>query len=144
MMTCSSPRRQDSRPHLDWADLSNQDLETWDFSRYRVFSKHHKYSPRILSCDGDVAFELACCMTLSSLGVVGTSFRGGIRSLIASNPLASAKDVILWLGEKPCRAFFSEDFPPESAPSGRAPVGVNPFNCSTDSDSSLQTLIDSG
>lgn len=31
----------------------------------------------------------------------------------------------------------SDDFPPDKAPNGKAPVGVNPFNCSTDSDSSL-------
>ena len=29
-------------------------------------------------------------------------------------------------------------FPPDRAPSGRAPVGVNPFNCRTCSDSSLE------
>lgn len=34
----------------------------------------------------------------------GVSLRGGIRSLIASRPLASANDVILWLGENPCSA----------------------------------------
>jgi hypothetical protein len=28
--------------------------------------------------------------------------------------------------------------PPDRAPSGSAPVGVRPFSCSTDSDSSLQ------
>ena len=32
-----------------------------------------------------------------------------------------------------------EVFPPERAPSGRAPVGVSPFNCNTCSDSSLHT-----
>lgn len=95
-----------------------------------------------MSADGDGALELACCRTLSSLGVVGTSFRGGIRSLIASSPLASANDVILWFDEKPCSAFFSDDLPPESAPNGRAPVGVNPFSCNTDSDSSLKGHID--
>jgi len=34
----------------------------------------------------------------------GVSLRGGIRSLIASRPLASANEVILWLGENPCNA----------------------------------------
>lgn len=41
---------------------------------------------------------------LSSDGVGVASLRGGIRSLIASKPFASANDVILWFGEKPCRA----------------------------------------
>lgn len=40
----------------------------------------------------------------SEAGEEGASLRGGIRSLIASSPLASANDVILWLGENPCRA----------------------------------------
>lgn len=44
-------------------------------------------------------------MDFSSLGVGVVSRLGGIRSLIASSPLASANDVILWLGEKPCRAL---------------------------------------
>lgn len=44
-------------------------------------------------------------MDFSSLGVGVVSRLGGIRSLIASRPLASANDVILWLGEKPCRAL---------------------------------------
>ena len=52
--------------------------------------------------------------------------------------MASANDVILWFGENPCRALLSELFPPERAPSGSAPVGVRPFNCRTDSDSSLE------
>lgn len=34
----------------------------------------------------------------------GVSLRGGILSLIASRPFASANEVILWLGEKPCSA----------------------------------------
>lgn len=34
----------------------------------------------------------------------GVSLRGGILSFIASRPLASANEVILWLGEKPCSA----------------------------------------
>ena len=34
----------------------------------------------------------------------GASLRGGIRSLMASNPLASSNDVILWVGENPCKA----------------------------------------
>lgn len=34
--------------------------------------------------------------------------------------------------------FLSDALPPDNAPSGRAPVGVKPFNCNTDSDSSLQ------
>lgn len=33
--------------------------------------------------------------------------------------------------------FFRDVLPPERAPNGNAPVGVNPFNWSTDSDSSL-------
>lgn len=33
--------------------------------------------------------------------------------------------------------FLSEIFPPDKAPNGNAPVGVRPFNCKTDSDSSL-------
>lgn len=44
-------------------------------------------------------------MDFSSLGVGVVSRLGGIRSLIASRPLASANDVILWLGEKPCKAL---------------------------------------
>ena len=40
----------------------------------------------------------------SFTGVGGASFRGGILSFIASSPLASANDVILWFGEKPWRA----------------------------------------
>jgi hypothetical protein len=40
----------------------------------------------------------------SLTGVGGASFRGGILSFIASRPFASAKDVILWFGEKPCSA----------------------------------------
>lgn len=40
----------------------------------------------------------------SFTGVGGASFRGGILSFIASRPFASANEVILWLGEKPCRA----------------------------------------
>lgn len=34
----------------------------------------------------------------------GVSLRGGILSLIASRPFASANEVILWLGEKPWSA----------------------------------------
>lgn len=41
---------------------------------------------------------------LSSDGVGGASLRGGMRSLIASRPFASANDVILWFGENPCNA----------------------------------------
>lgn len=41
---------------------------------------------------------------VSSAGDGGASFRGGMRSLIASKPLASAKLVILWFGENPCNA----------------------------------------
>lgn len=37
----------------------------------------------------------------------GVSLRGGILSLIASRPFASANEVILWLGEKPCSAKIS-------------------------------------
>lgn len=36
----------------------------------------------------------------------GVSLRGGILSLIASRPFASANEVILWLGEKPCSAII--------------------------------------
>lgn len=43
-------------------------------------------------------------LAFSSDGVGGASLRGGMRSFIASRPFASANDVILWLGEKPCRA----------------------------------------
>ena len=46
--------------------------------------------------------------------------------------------MILWLGLNPWRAPIRLVFPPERAPRGRAPVGVNPFNCSTCSDSSLR------
>lgn len=35
---------------------------------------------------------------------INASFRGGIRSLIASNPFASANEVILWFGENPWSA----------------------------------------
>ena len=41
-------------------------------------------------------------------------------------------------GKKLSLPLLREALPPESAPSGRAPVGVRPFNCKTDSDSSLQ------
>ena len=34
----------------------------------------------------------------------GASFLGGILSFMASRPLASANEVILWLGEKPAIA----------------------------------------
>lgn len=37
-------------------------------------------------------------------GGAGASFLGGIRSFMASSPLASSKDVILWFGEKPAIA----------------------------------------
>lgn len=33
--------------------------------------------------------------------------------------------------------FFSDVLPPDKAPNGNAPVGVRPFSCNTDSDSSL-------
>ena len=36
--------------------------------------------------------------------VGAASFLGGIRSLAASRPLASANELILWLGEKPATA----------------------------------------
>lgn len=51
-----------------------------------------------------LVFESAFGEVFSSLGVNGASFLGGILSLIASNPFASANDVILWLGENPCKA----------------------------------------
>jgi hypothetical protein len=50
-------------------------------------------------CVGDTTGFLS-----SPPGVGGASFLGGILSLIASSPFASANDVILWFGEKPCRA----------------------------------------
>ena len=34
----------------------------------------------------------------------GASFLGGMRSLMASRPLASSNEVILWVGENPCKA----------------------------------------
>lgn len=93
-------------------------------------------------CDEDGDWLAPCdpCISFcgSSLGVGGASFRGGIRSLMASRPFASANEAILWLGENPCNAFVSDVLPPDKAPSGSAPVGVKPFNCSTDSDSSLE------
>jgi len=42
-------------------------------------------------------------------GVGGASFLGGILSLMASSPFASANDVILWFGEKPCRAVDAKN-----------------------------------
>ena len=60
------------------------------------------------------------------------------RNKTLHTPLASSKEVILWWGENPCSAPISEVFPPDSAPSGRAPVGVSPFSCNTCSDSSLR------
>ena len=93
----------------------------------------------------------------AGLALSEASFLGGIRSFCMSRsrggqivnlfnttgyseslPLASSKEVILWLGEKPWRAPMRDVFPPDRAPSGRAPVGVNPFNCRTCSDSSLE------
>lgn len=50
-------------------------------------------------CVGDTTDFLS-----SPPGVGGASFLGGILSLMASSPFASANDVILWFGEKPCRA----------------------------------------
>ena len=58
--------------------------------------------------------------------------------MFISSPLASSKEVILWLGENPWSAPIREALPPESAPKGKAPVGVRPFNCKTCSDSSLK------
>lgn len=88
--------------------------------------------------------------------------RGGMRSLTASKPFASANEVICCVAPNVCSAgitkyrkiFLSllifgtifrvrssplrnESLPPERAPTGKAPVGVRPFNASTDSDSSL-------
>lgn len=40
----------------------------------------------------------------------GVSLRGGILSLIASRPFASANEVILWLGEKPCSAIILTEY----------------------------------
>lgn len=39
--------------------------------------------------------------------------------------------------KKNCLPFFNDVLPPDSAPRGRAPVGVKPFNCNTLSLSSL-------
>ena len=64
--------------------------------------------------------------------------RQWLRNKTLYTPLASSKEVILWWGENPCSAPISEVFPPDSAPSGRAPVGVSPFSCNTCSDSSLR------
>ena len=55
-------------------------------------------------CDGDTTDFLS-----SPPGVGGASFLGGILSLMASSPFASANDVILWFGEKPCRAVDAEN-----------------------------------
>lgn len=107
--------------------------------------------------------ELSFALTGSSApGDGGASFLGGMRSLIASKPFASAKLVILWFGENPCNAvkqtchsnvlstntyfsitlpFFKLVFPPDNAPKGKAPVGVSPLSCSTDSLSSLKHYI---
>ena len=49
------------------------------------------------SVEGELTGEIGA-------GMGGASFLGGIRSFIASKPLASANDVILWLGEKPAIA----------------------------------------
>uniref|UniRef100_A0A182QEW1 Uncharacterized protein n=1 Tax=Anopheles farauti TaxID=69004 RepID=A0A182QEW1_9DIPT len=100
------------------------------------------YTTNILNVPGSADNDYlgaASDIGFSSLGVGVVSRRGGIRSLIASSPFASANEVILWLGEKPCRALCSDCLPPDRAPSGNAPVGVRPFSCSTDSDSSRST-----
>jgi hypothetical protein len=59
-------------------------------------------------CDGaQVAHEWALlALPAADLGSSeatgeGASFRGGMRSLMASKPLASSKEVILWFGENP-------------------------------------------
>ncbi len=36
--------------------------------------------------------------------------------------------------------LLKDAFPPESAPRGKAPVGVSPLSCRTDSDSSLEKI----
>ena len=36
--------------------------------------------------------------------------------------------------------LIRESLPPDRAPTGNAPVGVRPFNCKTDSDSSLLNM----
>lgn len=56
-------------------------------------------------CVGDASGFLS-----SPPGVGGASFLGGILSLMASSPFASANDVILWFGEKPCSAENINDF----------------------------------
>lgn len=61
----------------------------------------------VASGTGDTLIGLTAVWSLkksSPLGVGGASLRGGIRSLIASSPFASANERILWFGEKPCRA----------------------------------------
>lgn len=54
---------------------------------------------------GVVAVEADGGGRSSDAGDGGASFLGGMRSLIASRPLASANDVILWFGENPCKAM---------------------------------------
>jgi len=71
-----------------------------------------------------------------------SSLRGGMRSLMASRPLASSNEVILWVGEKPWRAFRRVSLPPDRAPSGKEPVGVRPLSWSTLSLSSLQVNVE--
>ena len=95
----------------------------------------------------------------------GASLRGGIRSFMASKPLASSNDLIWWVGENPCKAarerktfrknvefkfkilideflpFLSVALPPERAPSGKDPVGVNPLSWRTLSLSSLKEKL---
>ena len=64
----------------------------------------------------ELLFWLPCCVgdttgfLSSPPGVGGASFLGGILSLMASSPFASANDVILWFGEKPCRAVGYKNF----------------------------------
>uniref|UniRef100_A0A182J1E9 Uncharacterized protein n=1 Tax=Anopheles atroparvus TaxID=41427 RepID=A0A182J1E9_ANOAO len=107
--------------------------------RESILGTFHRQIRMSLKAVSETPGPLTSDIGFSSLGVGVVSRRGGIRSLIASRPFASANEVILWLGEKPCSALCSDCLPPERAPSGSAPVGVRPFSCSTDSDSSRST-----
>ena len=106
---------------------------------------------RTCSCYSAWAHPLGCSLLrhLSSAAYAHSADQGlkkwGFREavdyiiiLLLCSPLASSKEVILWLGENPCRAPINEALPPERAPRGSAPVGVRPFSCRTCSDSSLR------
>jgi hypothetical protein len=77
----------------------------------------------------DVAWELfAGCLgdcfalPVDSSGVLGASVLGGIRSFAKSRPLASAKDVILWFGENPCKALLKEESTGNATQSPKQPA----------------------